>query len=405
LTDNLPELAGAPTLLSLIARAAADPAIDIEKMRALLDMHHGLAADQARIAYNQAMNLAQAEITPVARTTENTQTRSFYAKLEEVDAAIRPIYLKHGFSISDNTVAPLTPGYIRVECICSHNAGHSERFYREAPADTLGPKGAPVKTQLHGEGSTETFLKRYIRCGIFNVVFKGRDDDGVRGGMTFISAADVALIETLIKESGSDRLRFLQYMGVDEVENIQARDKDSALVALMRKSGRGERGGGPVESPAAAAANTDARRAAVDDPAAETLGGDIDPAEEAGSAGEANVRGSAPSAARPSGPVRQEIRANQGAPGEMGGSPATDREILPGKLNGEPDYRGWRVKFDKAMNECRDRAELAKLIGDNYHETERYNVTFPRFAAGFAAARTKRMEGLPDARDDSNDPA
>lgn len=191
-------------------------------------------ARQAEAAYNVAMNAAQAEVQPVARTTENTQTKSFYAKLEAVDAAIRPIYLRHGFSLEYNTVAPLAPGNIRVECRCSHT-GYSRLFYREAPADTLGPKGSAVKTALHGGGSTETYLKRYIACGIFNVVFKNQDDDGNRGGTVYATPDQVEKIEDLLKEAVADRTKFMLYFNVNDTTELTAGDFTKAVNMLNER--------------------------------------------------------------------------------------------------------------------------------------------------------------------------
>jgi hypothetical protein len=176
-TPPLPSTGLIPSTLSLIERIARDPTIDIDRLERMLAFQERLMARQAEIDFNEAMNRCQEEIQPVARETENKVTNSFYAKLEAVDAAIRPIYLKYGFSLSDDTVAPLVPGNIRVECRVARG-GHVERFYREAPPDTLGPKGSPTKTTLHGGASTETFLRRYLRCGVFNVVFKDMDNDG-----------------------------------------------------------------------------------------------------------------------------------------------------------------------------------------------------------------------------------
>jgi hypothetical protein len=229
-----------PTLLSLIERVVRDSSLDIEKMERLMAMQERHEAGQARRAYYEAMNLAQAEIQPVVRDTENTQTRSWYAKLESVDAAIRPIYTKHGFSLSDTTVAPLIAGNIRIETTCSHVAGHSERFGREAPADTLGPKGSPTKTVLHGGASTETFLKRYIRCGIFNVVFRGQDDDGVAGGAQYISAEEVKRVSDLLRETGSDLDRFLKFVGVDSLPAMQKAAYVPAMNQLLTLKRRQE---------------------------------------------------------------------------------------------------------------------------------------------------------------------
>ncbi len=228
------------SLLSAIVQMASNPALDIVKFEALLQMQERMERRQAEIAYNQAMNKAQAEIQPVARLAENSQTKSFYAKLEHVDAAIRPIYLHHGFAISYGTVAPLVPGSIRVECTCAHTAGHSEKFQREAPPDTLGPKGSPVKTVLHGGGSTETFLKRYLTCGVFNVVFKNQDDDGVRGGWEGISDEEVAELSRGLTETGSNLAAFLEFVGVAAIPDIQRKDLTRARNLIAQKKRQNE---------------------------------------------------------------------------------------------------------------------------------------------------------------------
>jgi hypothetical protein len=223
------------TMLTLIARAAADPSVDLDKMRALLDMQREIVADQARQEFNRAMNAAQAEIQPVVRTTENTQTFSRYAKLEAVDEAIRPIYLRHGFALSYDTVPPLVAGNICVQCRCTHTGGHSEKYHREAAADTLGPKGSAVKTALHGGASTETFLKRYLTCGIFNVVFKDQDDDGVAGGLRLISEDQILKLNALIQETDSSIDGFLRFMVVEALSDIQQSQYQIGINALMMK--------------------------------------------------------------------------------------------------------------------------------------------------------------------------
>jgi hypothetical protein len=226
------------SLLDAIVRLASNPDLDIEKFGAIIEMQERMQRRQAEIAYNQAMNEAQAEIQPVARTAENSQTKSFYAKLEDVDAAIRPIYLRNGFSLSFGTVEPLVPGNIRVECTCAHAAGHSEKFHREAPADTLGPKGSPVKTVLHGGGSTETFLKRYLTCGVFNVVFKNMDDDGVAAGNLLISDQSVKVLSDLLVETKGDLAAFLRFMAVDGLPDIRVGNYPTAVNALLEKRRR-----------------------------------------------------------------------------------------------------------------------------------------------------------------------
>ncbi len=224
------------TMLALIDRYVRDPSIDVEKLERLWAIHREQTAALALEQFNEAMNAAQEEIQPVARTAENTSTRSWYAKLEEVDKAIRPIYLKHGFAVSYNTVPPLTEGNLRIECRCAR-AGHVERFYREAGPDTMGPKGTPTKTALHGAGSTETFLKRYIVCGIFNVVFKDMDDDGVGGPIDQVEYAYlrqlIAQVEAL--DSTRDEAALCRYMKIQKLTDMPKHALNKAVSTLTQK--------------------------------------------------------------------------------------------------------------------------------------------------------------------------
>jgi hypothetical protein len=228
-------------LAAVISRAATDPRVDATKAEALWRLHREIEDREAEREFNRAMNLAQAEIQPVARTAENTQTRSFYAKLEHVDAAIRPIYLRHGFSLSYGTVAPLVAGNIRIECRCAHVSGHTERYGREAPPDTIGPKGNPVKTVLHGGASTETFLKRYLNCGIFNVVFKDQDDDGVRGGKQTINADQLRELDELRRKAGYDLEAFCRFWNVETMLDLDVANFVPAMNGLSSMLARRSR--------------------------------------------------------------------------------------------------------------------------------------------------------------------
>lgn len=208
-----PEVMADPVMALAVAISRL-PGIDKEMFREIMAQQAAERIAQAEERYNDAMNLCQREIEPVARTSENKQTHSWWAKLEAVDAAIRPVYLRYGFNVSYNTVPPLTAGNIRVECEVALGR-FSKKYYREAPPDTVGPQGKAVKTVLHGTGSTETFLKRYAVCSAFNVVFKNLDDDGVKGGWVSVTEEQVEQLVELLKESGQHESRFLMRMASD----------------------------------------------------------------------------------------------------------------------------------------------------------------------------------------------
>jgi hypothetical protein len=233
--DGTQELAlAAPestSLLNFVAQAVSDPSIDVGKLEALLRMQREILADDARQQFGRAMTACQAEIQPVVRDTANTQTGSKYAKLEKVDAAIRPIYTRHGFSLSFDE-EPGDAQNMAIACDVSHSAGYTKRYRLFAPPDTLGPKGTPVKTQLHGRGSTTTFLRRYLECNIFNVVLRNMDDDGNRGGMETITEAEIEELKTALDELNIAADHFLNYMGYEALPDIQKRDLAKARNAI-----------------------------------------------------------------------------------------------------------------------------------------------------------------------------
>jgi hypothetical protein len=223
-TDIVPQ-SDQQSIPERVLALAAQPNVNPEMFDRLVAWQEREQGRQAEEAFNVAMNAAQGEIFPVVRQAENKQTNSFYAKLEAVDAAIRPIYLRHGFNVAYGTVPPLTPGNIRVECEVSLGR-HSKKYYREAPADTLGPKGSAVKTVLHGGGSTETYLKRYAVCGAFNVVFRNQDDDGQRGGMAFVTTQQAHEIRALLEQAGRQEDSFLFRLCTDvrSADEIEVKD-------------------------------------------------------------------------------------------------------------------------------------------------------------------------------------
>lgn len=245
-----PEVMADPVMALAVAISRL-PGIDKEMFREIMAQQAEERLAQAKERWTDAMNKAQAEIVPVARTVQNTQTKSMYAKLEAVDAAIRPIYLRHGFTVSYNTVPPLTAGNIRVECAVSLGR-HTELYYREAKPDTTGPQGKAVKTELHGGASSETFMKRYALCGAFNVVFRGLDDDGVRGGKEFVSEEELAILETLLEETGTKLPEFFAVMvseEIHELNEVNRLDFSRLAHALTRKKAQQRAQAAKVDAP------------------------------------------------------------------------------------------------------------------------------------------------------------
>ena len=175
--------AGAPlsdtaSLIHVIAAAASNPAVDVEKMERLWAMHEKLKNRADEEAFNAAMNKAQSEMGRVSVDAANQQTRSTYATYGQLDKAVRPIYTRHGFSISFNEGEGAPEGHARILAYVSHSAGHTRTYKADIPNDGKGAKGGDVMTKTHATGSAHSYGRRYLLKDIFNIAIGEEDNDG-----------------------------------------------------------------------------------------------------------------------------------------------------------------------------------------------------------------------------------
>ena len=225
-TDEVPD-----SLIQFLARAVRDPGIDVSKLQAIYQMQREIVADDRRERFHEAMNAVQGEMQAVVRNTKNTETGSKYATLEAVDAAIRPIYAKHGFSLSFSEANNDDGPEIKIQCVV-RRGGHEETHHLSAMSDTVGPKGTPNKTNVQGVGSSVSYLRRYLTCMIFNIALRD-DNDGNRQRANDIigdlpTRAQVDELYKLLAECsadptvvGANERSFLAKMGMPHVRTLK----------------------------------------------------------------------------------------------------------------------------------------------------------------------------------------
>jgi hypothetical protein len=192
----------AASLMNVIARAASDPNVDIDKMERLIAMQERIQAREAEIAFSNAMNAAQTEMRPIAANAANPQTRSRYATYDKLDRVLRPTYTEHGFSLSFDEGDSPKPDHVRVLCYVSHIAGHTRTYHRDMPADGKGAKGGDVMTKTHAAGAAGSYGARYLLKGIFNVAVGEEDEDGNKPKV--IDDAQWAMLVQLVDAAGID---------------------------------------------------------------------------------------------------------------------------------------------------------------------------------------------------------
>ena len=227
----IPEGPGA--LLSAIIQMSRDPSVDVAKLEALLGMQERMEARQAEAMFNQALHAAQQEMPRVAKNStiklgEGKGSIPF-ASFEDVDAALRPIMQRHGFSLSFDMQTKDGGGAV-ITGTLRHSAGHAK-----TASIPLALDSGPGRNNLQAMGSTFSYGRRYVTEMFFNIVRTGADDDGVRGGMRFITDAQVGQIEALIRQSGSDRTAFLRWAGVDDLAEVETKNFTALVNALNAK--------------------------------------------------------------------------------------------------------------------------------------------------------------------------
>lgn len=229
-----------PSLLTTIADLARDPACDVEKLRALIAMQREVMAEQARIAFDAAMADAQAEMVPVLRSATNAHTKSRYARLEDIDNAIRPLITRHGFSLTFDNPDQTVDGIV-VTCAVAHRDGHVRSYKIAGARDDKGAQGNANKTPIQAIGSTISYLRRYLTCMIFNVALTNDDTDG--NEISPITARQARDLEVLLTETGADRAKFLAFLRVDDLADLSSRDYPKARAALEQKKRQMEAAG------------------------------------------------------------------------------------------------------------------------------------------------------------------
>lgn len=222
-------------ILAVIARAAADPNVDVDKLERLLAMQERVLAREAAQAFTVAMKAAQEEAEPIKRNKKNASTNSSYTDLEKLSKELDPISHRHGFTLSFGSGESSLKDHYRVTCDVAHIAGHEKLYFLDVPVDMTGIKGNQNKTATHGFGSALSYGRRYLKLLIFDVATT--DDDGQAAGRgKTVDDAQLASLQNLASGVGADLQRFCEYFGVPSLAAIPVSRFDEATAALQAKA-------------------------------------------------------------------------------------------------------------------------------------------------------------------------
>lgn len=243
------------TVLGLIERIALDPRADAEKLERIMAMYERRKAGEAELAFNGAKarilrKLAGIRIVKsrsVLHESEKSRPRKAgfeafsYAPLEEIDKHLRPLLTEEDMDLSYSN-EPSENGGVLIRGRLKHlPSGHYEDSFMLAPRDITGGK-----SDVQAVGSTNSFLRRYVACNIFNIVVVGDDDDGIGGT---VDADQTKTIIGLIEKTKNGP-KFLKYMKASSIEEagsleaavatIAARDYRKAISTLEEQLAKAE---------------------------------------------------------------------------------------------------------------------------------------------------------------------
>ena len=231
-------LDGSNPLDALLANPEALAAFPVENLERIVTLQRQIREDDARQAYFVAFRDAQAELEPVGKDAWNDHTKSWYARVSTVMAAVDPIALRFGFSRSISTKESHISGWLCFVLTLRHVDGHSEKHMFDAPPDGTGAKGGSVMNPVQGAKSAYTYAEGALIAKVWGLQLAEHDDDGNAAGGTAvvpISVKQAQKIRAMMAEADADIGKFLAFYRVESVETLPKTSFNDAVSNLNAK--------------------------------------------------------------------------------------------------------------------------------------------------------------------------
>ncbi len=233
----LPTSQGNGGLVQVLDRALRDQNVPMERIEKVWEMIQQIEHRAAKTAWHDAMMATQAEMDMVVKDSRNDQTRSNFASYAALDAAVRPIYTRHGFALTFDTgeggFGAVPENHVRVLCDALRGA-YSRLYHIDIPADGKGAKGGDVMTKTHATMSAVSYGQRGLLKMIFNIATgdKREDDDGNAAARDPISVAQLQALINLADEVGVDKARICRLYKIEGLAQLPANLFETAMKKL-----------------------------------------------------------------------------------------------------------------------------------------------------------------------------
>lgn len=222
------------TPMEMLDHAVANNA-SIEILEKLMALQERWEANRGRLAFNEAIASAKAEIPVIDKNREvdfrSAKGRTHYRHedLAEITRVVTPILGKHGLSYRFKTTQEAAA--VTVTCVLSHREGYSEENSLSAGRDESGNKNS-----IQAIGSTITYLQRYTLKAALGLAASDDDDANTVIDAPFISEDQIIDLRDLAESVDADMPRFLQFLKVEQLSEITTDRLDFAVKALKNKA-------------------------------------------------------------------------------------------------------------------------------------------------------------------------
>lgn len=234
-----------PDPLSMLDMAIRQ-GMDVEKLGRLMDLHERNQANQAAIAFGNAVQKFQS-LCPIIRrkkvaTIQGREGKQGYtynfASYDDIHKAIRPLLAECGLTVTFETAAK-TPGLLDIICRVRHGI-HVEVTPVSLPIPQLNI------SQTQQFGAAVSYGKRYAIQAALNIVVSNEDDDA-QSLIEKITEAQAVELEKLIAEKRVNMDRFMGWVHEQQPNAENLRDLAGALYPkakdmLVRRKADGTNG-------------------------------------------------------------------------------------------------------------------------------------------------------------------
>lgn len=229
-----------PTAIIELLQTAVEHGLPVETLERLQALHERVSDRAAATEFARELAAFQEECPPIAKTsTANVTSKTGarysyrYAELDQIARVVRPFLAKRGFSYTWDS--EVRDRMLHCVCVLRHVNGHAERANFGAPVES--PAGMSEQ-QKHA--SALTYARRQSLVQVLGLTMTEPDTDGANPEP--ITAAQADDLRDLIEECGANLTRFLKWAKIERLEDLPARDFESA-VNTVRAVGERKKGG------------------------------------------------------------------------------------------------------------------------------------------------------------------